>query len=49
VCGAPDDLWRFDTPSGLVLVHKECARFSPKGQTVDLSAAYLRSGRWAIV
>jgi hypothetical protein len=40
VCGAPDDLWHLDAPSGPVLVHKECVRFSPKGSTVEPSTAY---------
>jgi hypothetical protein len=28
-CGAGDDLWHLDTPSGPVLIHEECARLWP--------------------
>jgi hypothetical protein len=40
VCNAPDDLWHLDTPTGLVAVHEECARFL-KPEPAEPSAAYL--------
>jgi len=33
-------LWKFDTPTGQVLVHQECARFLPKPEPAEPSAAY---------
>jgi hypothetical protein len=40
VCGAVDDLWHLDTPSGAVLVHRECAEFLPKPEPAEPTAAY---------
>ena len=40
VCNAPDDLWTLDTPAGEALVHRECARFLPKPEPAEPSAAY---------
>jgi hypothetical protein len=39
VCGAADDLWHLDSPSGPITVHKECAEFLPKGEPVAPSVA----------
>src|SRR6516164_1217003 len=36
VCRAPDDLWHF----GDALVHEQCARFLPKPEPAEPSAAY---------
>jgi hypothetical protein len=36
VCRAPDDLWHF----GDTLVHQECARFLPKPESAEPTAAY---------
>ena len=36
VCNAPGDLWHF----GDALVHQECARFLPKPESAEPSAAY---------
>jgi hypothetical protein len=40
VCRAGTELWHLDTPAGPVLVHRECARFLPKPESAELSAAY---------
>jgi hypothetical protein len=40
VCGAADDLWTLDAPAGDVLVHQGCARFLPKPEPAEPSAAY---------
>jgi hypothetical protein len=36
MCGAEGDLWHFDN----ILVHQECARFLPKPEPAEPSAAY---------
>src|SRR6516225_10777482 len=36
VCRAPDDLWHF----GDALVHEQCARFLPKPELAEPTAAY---------
>src|SRR5262249_39798977 len=40
VCGAQGDLWTLDTPTGPITVHEECARFLPKPEPAEPSAAY---------
>jgi hypothetical protein len=40
VCGAGGELWTLDTPTGAVAVHEECARFLPKPDHAEPSAAY---------
>jgi hypothetical protein len=40
VCGATSDLWHVDTTAGPILVHQECARFLPKCDPAEPSAAY---------
>src|SRR5215470_4036503 len=40
VCGAGADLWTLDTPTGPITVHEECARFLPKPEPAEPSAAY---------
>jgi hypothetical protein len=40
VCGAADDLWTLDTPTGPVAVHPQCAEFLPKPEPAEPTAAY---------
>jgi len=41
VCDTGSDLWLLDTPTGLVLVHEQCAEFVPVGAgTADSTMAY---------
>jgi hypothetical protein len=39
-CGGGGDLWHLDTPKGPALVHQECARFLPRPEPAEPSAAY---------
>jgi hypothetical protein len=39
-CGAGGDLWHLDTPTEPVAVHEECARFLPKPEPAEPTAAY---------
>jgi hypothetical protein len=40
VCSAGGELWTLDTPTRAVAVHEECARFVPKPEPAEPSAAY---------
>jgi len=39
-CGAKDDLWHLDTPTGPVAVHPECFEFLPRPEAAAPTATY---------
>jgi hypothetical protein len=39
-CGARDDLWHLDTPTGPAAVHPECFEFLPRPEAAEPTAAY---------
>jgi len=40
VCHAGKNLWHLDAPAGPVLIHEQCARFLPRPEPAEPSAAY---------